>query len=323
MFSGLHSTGERTKKKETDIMANIIESQTQIDAPATEIVVQGNHYNSAFHATAAERAALKAERLIRLSFDVELAVDMVLAAVPRVAVLKEEILKLPLNHEQLGRLELYAHAVGYAQVLYTVATAPPAGLKPTYEEALQLRGLLHADAHNVARSGLVNADAVDAISTDIGYHNVGYSLMGLVSVFRQNASRVVGHTVSTITDWERADKLAARLLDLTARREKRREQRPRLADDRLRSLTLMVDSYEQMRRAVQFTRYDEGDAESIVPSIYTAKGKNPTREDTQETPDGESVTAPQAGQPAAPQPQTVNEQFPVVPIGAPGGNPFA
>jgi hypothetical protein len=66
--------------------------------------------------------------------------------------------------------------------------------------------------------------------------------------------------------------LAADLLGLAARRETRRQQQPKLADNRLRAVTLMANSYDQTRRAVQFLRHDEGDVDLITPSLYTARG---------------------------------------------------
>jgi hypothetical protein len=244
-------------------------------------------------------------------------VQIVLAAAKRIEPLREAIAKLDLDQHTLSRLELYAQAAGQAQALYELANAPPAALQQVYERALEFRALLHSDASNLARAGLLNRDAVKSIKNEVGFLNVGYDLIKLVSLLRDAADRVSGRTVVPVEGWNEAELLANQLVQLAAYREQRRGD-PKLGENRLRAVTLMVKAYEQTRRAVQYVRFDFGDAELFAPSIYTGKSIGRKREEPPGAPTGDSVTAPDAG--AAPVPSVAEE--PAVP-GGPGGNPFA
>jgi hypothetical protein len=291
--------------------------------PATRTTKKTSPFGKAFNETAKERAALTTEQLVHLNFEPTLAIEMVLAALPRIESLKDDIASLPrLDHGLLARLEQYANAAGHAHGLYVVAVVQPEELKRAYEDALARRAILYSDAVNLARHGLVNLDAVNAIGNEVGFRNVGYDLIGLVSLLREAESRVAGRSATLPADWDAADVIAADLLGLAARRETRRQQQPKLADDRLRAITLMVKSYDQTRRAVQFLRHDEGDADLITPSLYTARAAR-RRDETVAPVDSATVT-PGPTQPtqnaATVSPQMAQPEA-VVP-GALGGNPY-
>lgn len=279
----------------------------------TEQIAEHFPFRKAFHATATDRAALRPEELVHLAFDVSLATQMVLATVSRVQAYEAEIRALPLDHQLLARLDQYAQAAGYAQARYNAVNAAPEELKATYEQAVEYRATLYSDATNLVRHRVLNDDALHLIKNEVGFRNVGFDLMTLVSVFRDAAARIKGRTATLPADLDQAEAVANQLLFLTARREQRQLEQPDLGDERLRAVSLMVRAYQQTRRAIQFVRFDYGDAERIAPSIYTARSAR-KREDVIETPNGDSVVVPLPNAPAVTQAP--------VPVGAPGGNPF-
>jgi transposase-like protein len=48
------------------------------------------------------------------------------------------------------------------------------------------------------------------------------------------------------------------------------------AHERVRAYTLVVRTYEQLRRAVMYLRWDEGDADRYVPFLWTGRGRRAT-----------------------------------------------
>ncbi|MFS8069892.1 MAG: hypothetical protein ACMG6S_26300, partial [Byssovorax sp.] len=44
------------------------------------------------------------------------------------------------------------------------------------------------------------------------------------------------------------------------------------ADRKLRAFTLFTNAYDQVRRGVMYLRWDEGDADSLAPSLYKGRG---------------------------------------------------
>ena len=69
-----------------------------------------------------------------------------------------------------------------------------------------------------------------------------------------------------------------------------REQTPTqidAADRRQRAFSLFVKAYDQARRAIQYVRWEQGDADSIAPSLYSGRGNSNVKrraEDAQVTP---------------------------------------
>lgn len=292
-----------------------------VPAPALAGATTGFRFRDAYLSTAVERAAVDPSDLIHLSFDISLAVNIVLAVIPRLAQFKEEIGKLPLDHELIGGLEAFAQAAGHAQALYTIATAPPEELQAVYDDAAARRAALRSDAANLAAHGLLNPDAVGAIKSDVGYRNVGYDLMSLVSLMRNAGARIAGRSATLPEDLDRAELVANQLVELAARREARQQVDPSVAENRLRALSLMVKAYSQVRRAMYFIRWDFGDAEKLAPSVYTAKS-SPKRKENGE--DADNATTPQPGADAQPPP-IVPGAAPAQPTvaGGQGGDPFA
>jgi hypothetical protein len=297
-------------------MTTPIETTQSTLTPQTDAAPGGFAFSKAFDETAAERAALQPEDFMHIGFDTTRAVRLVLAAVTRIERLKDEIAELPLDHAFLNRLDLYVHAAGFAQARCNAVHSPPEVLKALYEEAVSYRAMLHSDALNLITHARLSADAVNEIKNETGFYNVGFDLMSLVTLFREAAPRIIGRTATQPADLLRAEQVATELLELAARRDEYERSQPTLREDRLRALTLLIRCYQETRRAVQFVRFHHGDAEQIAPSIYTArKGRK-----RGEVLDPIDEIAPVATQ-TSPAPGT--EVFPVVPIGAPGGNPFA
>jgi hypothetical protein len=59
------------------------------------------------------------------------------------------------------------------------------------------------------------------------------------------------------------------------------------ADRRQRAFSLFVKAYDQARRAIQYVRWQQGDADSIAPSLYSGRGNSNVKrrtEDAQVTP---------------------------------------
>lgn len=257
-------------KSNGEVAQRAIASEIVSPISGEEALEAGFRFREAYTKSAAAREALQPAELLRLSFDVTLAVNIALAAAPRLAELKEEIAKLPIDHSLIDQLDTYAHAVGYAQALYSVASVSQE-LQVVYTDALARRTTLRSDAANLATHGLVSQDKVLAIKGDVGYRNVGYELLALISILRGAGTRIQGRIATLPEDLDRAEEVATELLELTARKEQRQQGDVRATEDRLRAITLMVKAYNQARRAVHFLRWDYGDADKITPSIYTAR----------------------------------------------------
>ncbi|HEX2735644.1 MAG TPA: hypothetical protein VHM70_28785 [Polyangiaceae bacterium] len=273
-------------------------------------------FRDAYQKTAPERAALDPGDFSSIGLDLALAINTVLAANPRIQELHDELAELPIDHEQIAQLETYAQAAGHALALYNVATAPPERLDEVYQEAVERRNTLKSDALNLATHNLVNKDAVAALKGDVGYRNVGYDLMSLVSLLRASATRIAGRSATLPEDLDKAEAIANELLELAALREARSSIDPKVSENRHRAFTLMQKAYDQARRAVSFLRWDRGDADKITPALYGSKGSR-RRED----PAAEQPTVPVTPTTQGTTPSATTPVAPAVP-GGQGGSPF-
>jgi hypothetical protein len=94
------------------------------------------------------------------------------------------------------------------------------------------------------------------------------------------------------------------------------------AETRKRAFTLFVRSYDQLRRAAVYLRWDEGDADAFVPSIYAGKKR------TSELTPAPVPSAPGNGTPAPGVVPAVTAGPPAaggakeVPAGMPHSDPF-
>ena len=115
-----------------------------------------------------------------------------------------------------------------------------------------------------------------------------------------------------------ANKLALKLVSAIAHREQSPEQRAGASDIRQRMFTLFSNSYEQVRRATIFPRWNEGDAEDIAPSLFAGRANSNIKKPLAATPPVVGVPTTNAAVPAVAAPAETNQ----VPIGMPGGNPL-
>jgi hypothetical protein len=224
-----------------------------------------------FEKLANERAAIPDERVKVVNCDASQAVSVVLAVVTRLRGLRDDIVKalLDFNIERFDELEDRALALQFANTDYLLATKPPDNLKEQYEEGLKLRNVLHADINTLAVRGLVNGDALKDYSGNVGYKNVAVDLNMVARFLETNWPNIQGKCAVTTDEIAHALQLAIRLLRGASARELSPEQLAQMADDRNRAFSLLMEAYDDARRAVQYIRYHENDADTIAPNIYS------------------------------------------------------
>jgi hypothetical protein len=114
-------------------------------------------------------------------------------------------------------------------------------------------------------------------------------------------------------------KLALKMTGAVAQREQSPERAAEATNIRLRMFTLLSNAYEEIRRAVQFLRWHDEDADVIAPSIYSGRqnstnGKKPNSET--KPADTEPMTTPIVSQFAPPTSTSKTA------VGMPNSDPF-
>lgn len=229
---------------------------------------------AAFEQTAAARAALAPGDLLRINLDIPSVVATVLGALPKLRALREDIQKRFVGFDlaQFDAIERYACALSYAHAAVLAASAPTEDLPALARRAIQLRELLTSDASALVRRGLLEGKRLSDLKRRPGYLAIAYDLGVLVRVLRARWSDIASKSAIQPSDLDEADRLYERLSHAHGARSRASENITSAADDRVRAFTLLVRAYDQARRAAVFVRWEEEDADDLVPSLWAGRG---------------------------------------------------
>ncbi|HEU4409590.1 MAG TPA: hypothetical protein VFS43_30325 [Polyangiaceae bacterium] len=279
----------------------------------------------AYHRARPELDTVSDDELGRVTANVMVAVLVMLGAVPRLEALRKEIEALPGQAPGLiDKARDYALALAHVQAMGT--PAPEGRLEALLAEGLPLRERLLATAELNAKLGTLDAEQVAAIRSGVGHVDAANDLLSLARLFRANWHMLAGKVPVTRDEIDRAGALGVELLSELGRRKVGNDGgRPAGGYERARAklLHLLVRTHGQLLRAVTYLRWDEGDADAIVPSLFqgrprrrrVAEPPTPTPAEPPAPPPAEPPT-PTPAEPLAPTPTE-----PPAPTPAEPGNP--
>lgn len=224
----------------------------------------------------------------RANAEVPYAVSIVLGALVNVETLREAMissLSLP-PLEELSKVRDYALATLFAH-LQIMPTRIQAQLALLREEAAPLRERLLISAEALAHFGLFDPDEVAHIRAGTGPLDAAEDLVALVGLFRRHWSVVSGKTAVTEAELTRAGELGPQILEALGNKTVGRVGRDDAIDwaaRRNRAFRLLVRCYDEIRRAVTYVRWRQGDSDRFAPTLYqrrrtraaTAPAANPS-----------------------------------------------
>ena len=210
-----------------------------------------------------------------INLDITSVVATVLGVLPEIRAMRSTIAaELPkFDLQNVDRLEDIARATSCAHTQYLTACSPPDELPEMFEEGAALRTTLRGDAEQLARRGLVNPAALDDLSGANGYKNLARDLQILVHVLREVWPLIEGKCGVETVELDRAERLAARVLRVVGLRGQGPLLVSTATENRLRAFTLLVRTYDAVRRAIAYLRWRQGDANQIAPSLWAGRGR--------------------------------------------------
>jgi hypothetical protein len=222
----------------------------------------------AYERVAPKLATLAPGEILKLNLNIAKTVEHVLVAqraiLEIIPDLQNRIVDFPVD--QVRELRDLALAVWHAEHA-PPAKAEHAKVRELVEEGMTLRRTLLLEAEALVALEEVNEDQVQAVRGGRGHRNIATGLEGLARLFRERWEDIAAKTAVTTKHLERAENLSVELLyalggrRLAIRKEKRQ-------DMELRALTLLVQSYDEIRAAVIYVRWKEKDADEIAPSLF-------------------------------------------------------
>jgi hypothetical protein len=279
-----------------------------------------------------EMAKLEADHLLQITVDPVTAATIARGALPRLLELRGQLAELPgFDIQNLDKLQLYARAMAQANAVYLGASAPPQHFQKLVAEATAMREQLVSDASALAKRGYLDGAKLDQLKGSVGYRNVASDLLTVVNMITSNWTNIAGKTALTIEELDRAYFLGDQLIDDIGTRALAPAAVKKATLDRQQIYTVLVNAWEEVRRAVTFVRWDFRDADVIAPSFFSGKRHKTSDGEETETEAGDNVpsanpTAPPANlarQPATAAGPAAATSSPKTGVGLPGSDPFS
>jgi len=218
-------------------------------------------------------AALGEDELLPVNIDVRSAVATVVGALPRIMTYRDEAEKLyRFDVAHFDQLQLRTFAAGHAHVQLLAASARPEALAALSDSATKLRERIYHDAIALARRGLINANPIADFKTNVGYRKLALDLLGMVKLLRDSWEKIAFRTAIELSELEQAELFGRQLMDAVRTREEMAATVAQLQSQRQRSFTLFSRSYDQVRRAIIFLRWEHDDIDQICPSLFARRG---------------------------------------------------
>ena len=255
------------------------------------------HYRIAFEATAAERAALRDSELVPLNLDVMDAVSTANSAMASITRLRSQLVAQhpALDPSPLDRVQGYAWALHQSHLHWCVAVGPRRPEQEMAARASALRRLLLSDARALARRAIIHPSRLEGLTGRTGFRSLAFDLLALALVLRDQWSDIASRSMVTEAELREAETLGRDIFDAVSLREKVPATVRQATRDRAQAFTLFWRAYDEARRLAVFVRWREGDADTLVPSLYAGRGGRGKKASRPEAAPGGVSPAPDEG----------------------------
>ncbi len=223
----------------------------------------------AFDRTAPFRAALDLGQAPPYTLDAVHAAAVALGIARRLQPYRDAMRTLPgFDVAHLDHLEDYANGLLFAQWTLVARAERVRQLPALAEEGYQIRALLLAYADVLVLKGQVAPDVVQRLREGSGYRDLVEDLGVLVTVLRERVhAKAHGMPVSA-EELDHALDVAAALTNALGAVADPDLGHDTLMVERRKLGVLLVRAQSQLRRAMAYLRFDEKDAEALVPTLY-------------------------------------------------------
>lgn len=216
------------------------------------------------------------KQLARVNFDFTAATAIVLGAQPALlehrAYVRENLPKFTLRY--IDELDSITHAALYVYMQTMTAPTPEGQLVELTESARKQRKTLVADVVSAIGHELMPENALENVPTGNGRLQIAQGLIGVCVALRAWWPRLKGQTAVTEALLVKGTQTAIDLLSALGRDENPAMANESLPSERqwLQAVSFFYYAYSQCRRAMEYARWDEGDAADIAPGLVGPRG---------------------------------------------------
>lgn len=170
------------------------------------------------------------------------------------------------------KLAMRANALSYAQALHDWTLNSPQKVEVLAAEVVNARRLLTTELDLVVVRGLIAHGAIK-LQTTGSYLGMAQDVRVICSAFLANWDKVGPEIGNDQAHVHEALRDADNLIAAIAKAAEVQETLKGTALMRAAAWTLARKCYDGVHRGIQFLRYEEGDVDEIVPSIYDTRPK--------------------------------------------------
>ncbi len=234
---------------------------------------QSRYFHVAYQRLRPRFAAVPQSGILRVPLDTGLVVQTVLGVIPELEELQDEIAwELPrVDLAMISELRETAFAVAHLESLMRGAkgfvsqdTADP------LQKVRDYRSLLLADTQPLVARGLLEQEA-STLSRGNSPRNIAFDTLQLANYLDTNWERIQGRSLITREELDAARDAVRELLTYLGVKDQGGESEEEVQSNRLKGLTLLFKLYEELRWAVRYIRRNTGDADLVMPSLYTLR----------------------------------------------------
>lgn len=254
---------------------------------------------TAWERTRDRREAIPAQEAPLMRLDLTTAVIAMRGAHERLLPMRERIVGefASFDARNFDELPTYCAAATYANARYVSATTvgPEVAIVDVVANGEKQSAKMMRAYASLADAGLVSLEALAAIREGKGWRSLSERLHALVALGLARWEEIKKASILRDEDLALASSLGEAIVRHFARKSKTKAA-SEAQIDRRRALTLAVRAYEEVRRAVQWVRWHEGDADELAPSLYApAFGRSARRAEAEEKNEGGAQNAKEKG----------------------------
>jgi hypothetical protein len=241
---------------------------------------------SEFDSTRAARDAI--ENPTRTQFDIVAGYQLVGTSLPRIIPFRAQLVALTgFDGSLIDRVSEYGRAAMYALKRERANGLEKSVTHPKLVEELeQAYFRFYKTAEYLVAMGLMNKQILAAARTGTSVVDRSTDLGTLALEFDAHRARLGTNVILTADEIARAAKLSREVVDSLVQRSNAESAPSEFRSDRQRAAMVFFDAWEEIRRAVHWLRWYEGDATTLAPSLFTAADRR-ARDDGSDGTDGE------------------------------------
>lgn len=223
----------------------------------------------AYELTKPTMSAIPVSSLIHVDVDIPATALLVRSKIPKIQALRSNVASSLADFDMrtIDRLDLYVQAMCYAHWLFQSTLVSVDRLQDWLDEWPAQQKRLLVEANRLATAQHLKHCRVELCPLRVGHQSGSTPLKRIFCLLYQNFAHSEGNGGLLLHEVMRAELLAELTSIVSDCNGDLFAAKAAVVLNRQRAFTVFMSSYDQVRRAMQFIRWNLGDADDIAPAL--------------------------------------------------------